>query len=47
MSLPSVLGSGGVREAFQPELAPEEERLLARGAETLRKAAARVGASQG
>jgi L-lactate dehydrogenase len=47
LSLPSVLGSGGVREAFQPELAPEEERLLARGAETLRKAAARVGASQG
>src|SRR5467141_852731 len=47
LSLPSVLGHGGALETFQPELAPEEERLLARGAETLRKAAARVGASQG
>ncbi|HEY4770791.1 MAG TPA: NAD(P)-binding domain-containing protein [Myxococcales bacterium] len=43
LSLPSVLGRGGVLETFQPELAPEEERLLARGAETLRKAAARAG----
>ena len=43
LSLPSVLGQGGVLETFQPELAPEEERLLARGAETLRKAAARAG----
>ncbi len=47
LSLPSVLGRGGVRETFQPELASEEERLLARGAETLRKAAARAGASEG
>jgi L-lactate dehydrogenase len=47
LSLPSVLGRGGVREIFQPELSPEEEKLLARGAETLRKAAARVGASGG
>jgi L-lactate dehydrogenase len=47
LSLPSVLGRGGVRETFQPELAPEEDRLLARGAETLRKAAARAGASGG
>jgi len=47
LSLPSVLGRGGVRETFQPELAPEEEKLLARGAETLRKAAARAGASAG
>jgi L-lactate dehydrogenase len=45
LSLPSVLGHGGVLETFQPELAPEEERLLARGAETLRKAAARAGVS--
>jgi L-lactate dehydrogenase len=47
LSLPSLLGRGGVRETFQPELASEEERLLARGAETLRKAAARAGASEG
>src|SRR6266850_282517 len=47
LSLPSVLGRGGVLETFQPELAPEEERLLARGAETLRKAAARAGAPAG
>jgi len=47
LSLPSVLGHGGVLETFQPELAPEEERLLARGAETLRKAAARAGAPAG
>ncbi len=47
LSLPSVLGRGGVRETFEPELASEEERLLARGAETLRKAAARAGASEG
>ena len=47
LSLPSVLGRGGVRETFQPELSPEEEKLLARGAETLRKAAARAGASGG
>jgi hypothetical protein len=36
-----------VRETFQPALSPEEEQLLARSAETLRKAAARVGASAG
>src|SRR6266478_5468374 len=47
LSLPSVLGRGGVRETFQPELAPEEEKLLARGAETLRKAAARAGVPAG
>jgi L-lactate dehydrogenase len=47
LSLPSVVGRGGVRETFQPELSPDEERLLARSAETLRKAAARVGASPG
>jgi len=45
LSLPSVLGHGGVRETFQPELSPEEEELLARSAETLRKVAARAGAS--
>ena len=45
LSLPSVLGQGGVRETFQPELSAEEEELLARSAETLRKAAARAGAS--
>ena len=47
LSLPSMLGRGGVRETFQPDLAPEEEELLARGAETLKKAAARAGASAG
>jgi L-lactate dehydrogenase len=47
LSLPSVLGRGGVRETFQPELPPEEEELLVRGAETLRKAAARAAASGG
>jgi L-lactate dehydrogenase len=47
LSLPSVVGRRGVRETFQPALSPEEEQLLARSAETLRKAAARVGASAG
>jgi L-lactate dehydrogenase len=47
LSLPSVLGREGVRETFQPELSAEEEELLARGAEALRKAAARAGASEG
>ena len=47
LSLPSVVGRGGVRETFQPELSPEEEKLLARSAETLRRAAARAGASPG
>ena len=47
LSLPSVLGRGGVRETFEPELSPGEEALLARGAETLRKAAARACASAG
>jgi L-lactate dehydrogenase len=47
LSLPSVLGRGGVRETFEPELSPEEETLLARSAETLRKAAARAGAAAG
>jgi L-lactate dehydrogenase len=46
LSLPSVVGRKGVRETFQPELSPEEERLLARSAEKLRKAAARAGASR-
>jgi L-lactate dehydrogenase len=47
LSLPSVVGRGGVRETFQPDLSPEEEQLLARSADTLRTAAARVGASPG
>jgi L-lactate dehydrogenase len=47
LSLPSVLGREGVRETFQPELSAEEEELLARGAEALRRAAARAGASEG
>ncbi len=47
LSLPSVVGRGGVRETLQPELSPEEEQLFARSAERLRKAAARVGASPG
>jgi L-lactate dehydrogenase len=45
LSLPSVLGRGGVRETLQPELSPDEAKLLARSAETLKKAAARAGAS--
>jgi hypothetical protein len=36
-----------VRETFEPELSPEEEQLLARGAERLRKAAASIGALPG
>jgi L-lactate dehydrogenase len=47
LSLPSVVGRGGVREIFEPALSPEEGQLLARSAEVLRKAAARVGASAG
>jgi L-lactate dehydrogenase len=47
LSLPSVVGRGGVRETFEPELSPEEEQLLARGAERLRKAAASIGALPG
>ncbi len=45
LSLPAVVGRGGVRETIQPDLSPEEEQLLARSAETLRKAAARVRCS--
>lgn len=41
------LGRAGVRETFQPELSPEEEKLLTRSADTLKKAAARAGASAG
>jgi L-lactate dehydrogenase len=47
LSLPSVVGRGGVRETFHPGLSPEEEQQLARGADALRKAAARAGASAG
>jgi L-lactate dehydrogenase len=47
LSLPSVVGRGGVRETFQPALPADEEELLARSAEVLRKAAARVGALAG
>jgi L-lactate dehydrogenase len=42
-----VMITSGVRETFQPELPPEEEELLARSAEALRKAAARAGAPAG
>ena len=47
LSLPSVLGRGGVRETFEPQLEPGEEALLERSAETLRSAAARACASGG
>ncbi|HHT0592463.1 TPA: lactate/malate family dehydrogenase [Legionella anisa] len=37
-SLPSVLGRQGIKEVFIPEMAPEEENALQKGAEILQKA---------
>ncbi len=42
LSLPSVLGRGGVTQVLDPQLAPAEEEALAKSAETLRKAVERI-----
>jgi L-lactate dehydrogenase len=41
-SLPSVVGEGGVLEVLEPDLSPEERDGLARGAERLQDALAKV-----
>jgi L-lactate dehydrogenase len=42
LSLPSVLGRDGVSRTFEPEMSEEERKGLARSAETLRNAFARI-----
>ena len=42
LSLPSVVGAGGVIEVLEPEMSDEERAGLAKSAETLRKAFERV-----
>jgi L-lactate dehydrogenase len=36
LSLPSIVGRGGVVRTFEPEISPEEQRALAFGAANLR-----------
>jgi len=43
-SLPSVVGAGGVLEVLEPDLSEDERRGLARGAERLKEALARLEA---
>jgi len=42
LSLPSVLGRAGVEQVLKPEMSEEERQALARSADTLRSAAARM-----
>jgi L-lactate dehydrogenase len=42
LSVPSVLGRGGVVQTLAPEMSEEEGRALARSAETLKSAVARI-----
>jgi L-lactate dehydrogenase len=42
LSLPSVVGKGGVREVLEPSLSAAESAALQASAETLKKAAARI-----
>jgi L-lactate dehydrogenase len=42
LSLPSIVGRGGVIRSFEPEMSPEEERALILGAANLRKAEGRI-----
>ena len=43
LSLPSVVGAGGVVQVFEPALSDEEREGLGKSAETLKKALAEVG----
>ena len=43
LSLPSVVGSGGIVEVLQPELTPEEQSGLQASAENLRRALQHIG----
>jgi L-lactate dehydrogenase len=43
VSLPSVIGRGGVLHIFEPELSNEEQQALHPSIETLRQAVQRVG----
>ncbi len=43
LSLPSVLGRGGVIETLAPKLSEDERQALQRSAETLQQAVARIG----
>jgi L-lactate dehydrogenase len=42
ISLPSILGRGGVAQILEPEMSEDERSALRRSAETLKKAAARA-----
>ena len=43
LSLPAILGRGGVSRILDPAMTPEESRALQRGADTLRDAIRRIG----
>jgi L-lactate dehydrogenase len=42
LSLPSVVGRGGVTQIFEPEMSGEERQALMAGAENLKKAEGRT-----
>jgi L-lactate dehydrogenase len=42
ISLPSILGRGGVAQILEPEMSEDEQSALRRSAEILQKAAARA-----
>jgi L-lactate dehydrogenase len=44
ISLPSILGRGGVAQILEPEMSDDERSALRRSGETLKKAAARATA---
>ena len=43
LSLPAVVGRGGVAATLAPTLAPQEEKALQQSADTLRRAVAQIG----
>jgi L-lactate dehydrogenase len=42
LSLPSIVGRGGVVRTFEPEMSHEEQQALERGAANLRKSENRI-----
>ena len=47
LSMPSIVGRAGVVRILEPDMTNEERQALQRSAETLRKAAARIGVLNG
>ena len=43
LSMPSIVGRAGVVRILEPDMTDEERQALQRSAETLRKAASRIG----